>query len=112
MFDIFLCLHILYWLAYCLCIACTPTFVSHQISIVLCLLEMLSSVSAMDNNFSHKSAAGDAGVLRVDENVTFERSIFSNNAAGGNGGVFHTYFYPTSYIHDYPNFLHGQPSWW
>ena len=57
-----------------------------------------ASVSVLDNKFSHNSAAGDAGVLQVDESdITVERSIFSNNIAGGNGGVFHTYFYPTSY---------------
>ena len=63
---------------------------------VICIRN--ASISVLDNNFSHNSAAGDAGVLRVDESdVTVEGSIFSNNTAGGNGGVFHTYFYPTSY---------------
>ena len=57
-----------------------------------------ASISVLDNNFNHNSAAGDAGVLRVDEcDVTVKRSIFSNNMAGGNGGVFYTSFHPTSY---------------
>ena len=57
-----------------------------------------ASISVLDNNFSHNLAAGDAGVLRVDEcDVTVKRSIFSNNMAGGNGGVFYTSFHPTSY---------------
>ena len=32
-----------------------------------------------------------------ESDVIIERSIFSNNTAGGNGGVLHTYFYPTVY---------------
>ena len=57
-----------------------------------------ASILLLDNNFSHNSAAGDAGVIQVDESdIIIERSIFSNNTAGGNGGVLHTYFYPTRY---------------
>ena len=74
---------------------------------VICIRN--ASVSVLDNNFSHNSAAGDAGVLRVDESdVTVERSIFSNNIAGGNGGVFHTYFYPTSYTITQTSFTGNQ----
>ena len=32
-----------------------------------------------------------------ESDVIIKRSMFNNNTAGGNGGVFHTYFYPTSY---------------
>ena len=64
--------------------------------IIICIGN--ASISVFDNKFNHNSAAGDAGVLQVDKSdVIIERSIFSNNTAGGNGGVFHTYFYPTSY---------------
>ena len=57
-----------------------------------------ASIFVIDNNFSHNSAAGDAGVIQVDESdITIERSIFSNNTAGGNGGALQTYFYPTNY---------------
>ena len=42
-----------------------------------------ASILLMDNNFSHNTATGDAGVIRVDEShVTIQRSIFSNNTAG------------------------------
>ena len=57
-----------------------------------------ASMIVSDNNFTNNSAAGDAGVMNVDESdIIIERSIFSNNMAGGNGGVLHTYFYPTRY---------------
>ena len=63
---------------------------------VICIRN--ASISLLNNNFTHNSAVRNAGVLRVDESdVTVERSIFSNNTAGGNGGVFYTYFYPTTY---------------
>ena len=57
-----------------------------------------ASVSVVDNNFSYNSAAGDAGVIQVDDSqVTIKRSIFSNNTAGENGGALQTYLYPTNY---------------
>ena len=74
---------------------------------VICIRN--ASIALLDNNFSHNSAAGDAGVLLVDESdVTVEGSIFSNNTAGGNGGVFHTYFYPTSYTITQTSFTNNQ----
>ena len=63
---------------------------------VICIRN--ASISLLNNNFTHNSAVGNAGVLKVGESdVTVERSIFCDNTAGGNGGVFHTYFYPTTY---------------
>ena len=63
---------------------------------VMCI--RTASLSIIDNNFSHNSAAGGAGVIQVDESdVIIERSIFSNNRVGGNGGVLLTYAYPTRY---------------
>ena len=63
---------------------------------VICIRN--ASISLLNNIFTHNSAVGNAGVLRVDDSdVTVESSIFSDNTAGGNGGVFHTYFYPTTY---------------
>ena len=63
----------------------------------------------MDNNFSHNSAAGDAGVLQAEESdITVKGSNFSNNTAGGDGGVFHTYIYPTSYTITQTSFTNNQ----
>ena len=63
---------------------------------VVCLRN--ASVSVLESNFSHNIAAGEAGVLKVDESdITVKKCTFNNNTAGSNGGVFYTYFYPTSY---------------
>ena len=68
-----------------------------------------ASVSVMDNNFSHNVAAGDVGVLKVDESdVTIEKSTFNNNTAGSNGGVLCTYFYPTNYKITNSSFTNNQ----
>lgn len=57
-----------------------------------------ASVLVLDSIFHHNRAAGDAGVLQVEESVvTIKRSRFNNNAAGGNGGVLHTHFLSTNY---------------
>ena len=63
---------------------------------VMCIRN--ASLSIVDNTFCHNSAAGGAGVIQVDESdIIIERSIFSNNRAGANGGVLLTYSYPTRY---------------
>ena len=57
-----------------------------------------ASVFVFDNIFGHNSAASDAGVIQAEESdVIIERSTFRNNTVENNGGVLHTYFYPTSY---------------
>ena len=72
----------------------------------------ISKASALisDNTFSHNTAAGDAGALRVDDCdiVTIERSKFSNNAAQGNGGVIHTYNFSTNYTITYSTFTNNR----
>ena len=74
---------------------------------VICIRN--ASVFIFDNNFSHNSAAGNAGVLRVGESeVTVERCVFDNNTAGDDGGVFHTYFYPTTYTITHSTFTNNQ----
>ena len=45
---------------------------------VICIRN--ASIFVLDNNFSHNSAAGDAGVIQVDEsNIIIDGSVFSNN---------------------------------
>ena len=67
-----------------------------------------SSISLLDDTFSHNSATGDGGVITVDNSsITVDRSIFSNNTAGGNGGVFHTYFHPTTYFISRTSFMNN-----
>ena len=74
---------------------------------VICIRN--ASISFLNNNFSHNTAAGDAGVLRVDESdVTVKGSNFSNNTAGGDGGVFYTYMYSTSYTITQTSFTDNQ----
>ena len=74
---------------------------------VICIRN--ASISLIDNDFSHNTATGNAGVIRVDESdVIVQRSIFSNNTAGGDGGVFHTYFYPTTYTISHSSFTDNQ----
>lgn len=63
---------------------------------VICIRK--ASALILDNIFHHNTAAGDAGVLQVEESVvTIKRSRFDNNAAGGNGGVLHTDSLLTNY---------------
>ena len=52
-----------------------------------------------DNTFSHNTATGNAGALRVDDcdTVTIERSKFSNNIAQGDGGGIYSYHFSTNY---------------
>ena len=74
---------------------------------VLCIRN--ASISILDNDFSHNSAARGAGVIQVDESdIIIKRSIFRNNRAGGNGGVLHTYFYPTRYTITNSSFINNQ----
>ena len=48
-------------------------------------------------------------MLRVDESdVTVKGSTFSNNTAGGDGGVFYTYMYSTSYTITQTSFTNNQ----
>ena len=72
----------------------------------------ISKASALvsDNTFSHNTAAGDAGALRVDDCdiVTIERSRFSNNAAQGNGGVIHAYYFSTNYTITQSSFINNR----
>ena len=72
----------------------------------------ISKASALvsDNTFSHNTAAGDAGALQVGDCdiVTIERSKFSNNAAQGNGGVIHAYFFSTNYTITHSSFTNNQ----
>ena len=69
-----------------------------------------ASALLLDNTFSHNTAAGDAGALRVDDCdiVTIDRSKFSNNAAQGNGGVIHTYYFSTNYTITHSSFVNNQ----
>ena len=74
---------------------------------VICIRN--ASIFAVDNTFSHNSAAGDGGVMQVDESdIIIERSIFRNSRAGGNGGVLHTYFYPTTFTIIDSSFINNQ----
>ena len=74
---------------------------------VICIRNASMTISG--NNFSHNSAIGDAGVIRVDESdVVIEKSIFNNNTGGGNGGVFHTYFYPNQYTISHSTFTNNR----
>ena len=52
-----------------------------------------------DNTFSHNTATGNAGALRVDDcdAVTIERSKFSYNVAQGDGGGIYSYHFSTNY---------------
>ena len=68
-----------------------------------------ASIFILDNDFSHNSAAGDAGVLQADESeVNIVRSNFSNNTAGRNGGALQTYLYPTNYTIVNSSFTYNQ----
>ena len=53
---------------------------------VMCIRN--ASLSILDSNFTHNSAAGYGGVMYVDDsNITVERSTFEGNTAGFGGGV-------------------------
>ena len=70
-----------------------------------------ASALISNNTFSHNSAAGDAGALRVDADcdiVTIERSRFSNNAAQGNGGVILAYNFSTNYTITHSSFSNNR----
>ena len=69
-----------------------------------------ASALVLDNTFSHNTAAGDAGALRMDDCdiVTIERSRFSNNAAQGNGGVIHAYYFSTNYTITQSSFVNNR----
>ena len=74
----------------------------------MCISKATALVS--DNTFSHNTAAGDAGALQMGDCdiVTIERSKFSNNAAQGNGGVIHAYFFSTNYTITHSSFTNNQ----
>lgn len=53
-----------------------------------------ATVSLVNNQFRHNSAAGYGGVLYIDDSrVTIQGSIFDNNTAEFDGGVTYTEFY-------------------
>ena len=72
----------------------------------------ISKASALvsDNTFSHNTAAGDAGALQVGDCdiVTIKGSKFSNNAAQGNGGVIHAYYFSTNYTITHSSFTNNR----
>ena len=68
-----------------------------------------ATIMILDNTFSHNSAAGDGGVIQAeDSQVTIERSIFSNNTGGRNGGALQTDLYPTRYMITNSSFIDNQ----
>ena len=74
---------------------------------VICIRNASMTISG--NNFSHNSAAGNAGVIRIDESeIVIKKSIFNNNTAGGDGGVFHTSFYPNRYTINHSTFTNNR----
>ena len=77
---------------------------------VICVRNASVSVTVVENQFSHNVAAGDAGVLLVDDesDITISKCTFNNNTAGSNGGVLYTYFYPTTYTISSSSFTNNQ----
>lgn len=85
----------------------TGTLAGNNTGGVICIRN--ASIFFLCNNFSHNLAAGNGGVLTVDESdITVDQSVFDDNTAGDDGGVFHTYFYPTTYTITNSTFTNNQ----
>ena len=58
-----------------------------------------ASINIIDSTFKHNFANFHAGVLYIDEShTTVDGSLFINNSAALDGGVFYTYIHASDYI--------------